>query len=242
MTSLVCCPYCPDSGGFIAPSQILLQKHIKLAHSHEPGFRIECSRPLCTRVFTNYRTYENHLLQHKRRASSSPLAETVQTVEHEADIDEADIDESGVQIEATDDSVEIHNLTDYCAKWILKTSETRHLTRCSSIGIVKDVSELVKEVCTCIEEQVKSCLEDNGLQFNTIRGLSDIFSENNEVVSPFCDLSTFYQQLSYYKRNYGFIVSVTVFFTSCLLLFEKEPRRIVLAESIEDPVGVFKLK
>ena len=30
-----------------------------------PGFQIECKEPLCLHKFSNWRTYQNHLLVHK---------------------------------------------------------------------------------------------------------------------------------------------------------------------------------
>lgn len=84
------------------------------------------------------------------------------------------------------------DFTHYCAKWILKTSETRRLTRNSTLGIVQDVTDLVREVSTSIEDQVKVCLQQNGINFDTVLGLSDVFSENNPITMPFSELMTFH--------------------------------------------------
>ena len=204
------CSYCPCSEQFCAPSQKLLERHIKLAHTHEPGFRIKCSHLSCSRFFTNYRTYQNHLRLHK----SGPEDEG-NNIEHEVSrgcIGEIDSEIMEVQNNCENADTEISpNLTDYCARWILKTSETRKLTRVATVGIVEDVSELVKEVVSCVETQVKGCLENGGINFTSIPGLCDIFSHNNEVVTPLSPLMTFHQQLMYYKRNYNFIVSLIMF-------------------------------
>ena len=58
--------------------------------------------------------------------------------------------------------------------WILKTSETRKLTGIATVGIVEDVLELVKEVVSRVETQVKGCLENGGVNFTSIPGLCDI--------------------------------------------------------------------
>ena len=54
------CEYCDNDNyePFIAPSSKLN------VHSQDPGFSIECKHPSCSRVFVNYRTYQNHLLKH----------------------------------------------------------------------------------------------------------------------------------------------------------------------------------
>ena len=55
------CRYCSE---LCAPSRKLLARHVRLVHSHEPGFHIGCCYSSCSRVFRNYRTYQNHLLSH----------------------------------------------------------------------------------------------------------------------------------------------------------------------------------
>ena len=96
----------------------------------------------------------------------------------------------------------------YCAKWILRTSETRKLTRSTTVGIVSDVSELLSDVVTGIKTQVETCFRDNGLEPSGITGLDSIFSSQNHKVVPFSNLATFHHQLSYYKHRFDFIVSV----------------------------------
>ena len=49
--------------------------------------------------------------------------------------------------------------------------------------IVEDVSELVKEVVTCIESQITSCLGKSGIDFASIPRLRGIFSTTNETVT-----------------------------------------------------------
>ena len=49
------------------------------------------------------------------------------------------------------------NFTDFCAKWISKTREARKPNRNATVGIVEDVVDLVKEVSSCLADQVKSC-------------------------------------------------------------------------------------
>ena len=49
-------------------------------------------------------------------------------------------------------------MTDYCAKWIPKTSKTRSLTRTAMVGIVHDLFHLIEEVMLSIREQVKKIM------------------------------------------------------------------------------------
>ena len=54
---------------FCAPSQKLLERHFKFVHSNDPGFSIHCST--CHRKYTNYCTYQNHLLKHKKEINNT---------------------------------------------------------------------------------------------------------------------------------------------------------------------------
>ena len=47
-------------------------------------------------------------------------------------------------------------MTDYCARWILKTSETRCLTRTAMVGIVHDVLILLRRLCRQSESKLKN--------------------------------------------------------------------------------------
>ena len=65
-----CCLYCICSDAFCAPSEQLLERHIRLTHSQDPDFRIECKHTSCSRVFTNFRTNNNHLLTRRKDESN----------------------------------------------------------------------------------------------------------------------------------------------------------------------------
>lgn len=208
------CQYCPS---FVAPSAKLLERHLKITHYNEPGFNFTCPEVSCTRVFSNYRTYQNHLLTHKNSVSSNTMIQQPVNIE-EHDCSEISVrltdtsapsDEAAVNESYCEDTIGMteEEMTDYCARWILKTSETRCLTRTAMVGIVHDVSDLIEEVMSSIREQVKKCLRDSSIEIDSIPGLTDIFTTNGAFIFPFSQLTTFQQQLSYYKEHYNFIVS-----------------------------------
>ena len=78
-------------------------------------------------------------------------------------------------------------------------------TRVATIGIVEDVADLIKEICLHLENQVKSCLQQSGINYLTVDGLLDLFTTRNENVVPFSHLMTHHQQLSYYRKHYNLI-------------------------------------
>ena len=44
------------------------------------------------------------------------------------------------------------------AKWILRTSETRYLTRKATVGMVEDVSDLIEVVSQSLHDQIHAVL------------------------------------------------------------------------------------
>lgn len=192
------CSFCTDE--FLAPSEKVLLNHIRLAHSHDPGFCIQCSHSGCSRTFKNFRTYQNHRLQHSRCVETA--SESSESDHNEYDVNEGDQDdESDVVCAPTVTDVQL-----YSAKWILKTRETRSLTRSATQGVLEDVQDLISFVTQTLESQTHSVLQANGIVPSMISGLSDVF--NGPCTQPFQGLTSFHQQLQYCRNNFNFIVSM----------------------------------
>jgi len=51
------CPFCAAS----APSVSRLLAHIRMMHTCDPGFHIQCGLQGCQRTFRNFYTYRNHV-------------------------------------------------------------------------------------------------------------------------------------------------------------------------------------
>ena len=141
-TATFSCPYCPKD--YLAPSETLLLTHIRITHSNEPNFSIQCSTNGCARTFTNFRTYQNHRLTHRNQVSCPLLTD-----------DEVEDEGRGNYMYAVDaDSPQVltaispttTDMQSFAAKWILKTRETRGLTRTAMQGVIQDVGDLVSFV------------------------------------------------------------------------------------------------
>ena len=153
------CLYCPK---FEAPSKRLLHHHIRLVHSQDPSFIIQCSYCSCTfrniEVFktTNWDTSQAEDRQEESDCSTDYL---------EFNSDEDTI----VQRQPTND----HSL--YSAKWILKMSETRKLTRAATISIVEDTSDFIEEILMNAKDQL--LISMNEVALNVIRMLETLSRE-----------------------------------------------------------------
>ena len=207
MANFFCCSFC--AGEFVAPSERLLLTHIRLAHSHDPDFSIQCSFTGCSRTFKNFRTYQNHCLKHSQREPETSDGGVVSR--------EDDLSEGAESLDSYDEDLfapTTDEMQMYAAKWILKTRETRSLTRAAMQGVLEVVQDLVHFVTQTLECQTHSILQANGIVPGTLPGLSDVFS--GPSTRPFEGLTSFHQQLQYCHDNLGFIVSLFTCVTLCL--------------------------
>lgn len=172
-----------------------------MVHSLDPNFSIQCDFVGCSRTFKNFRTYQNHRNSHRKSERGEEAQDTF-------DIDsnsELDADRPSYQYTPPTET----DMQSYAARWILGTSEKRSLTRIASLGIVEDVSTLIKFVTEVLQQQVGCILRENGINSSAVTsGLDDIFA--SPVTTPFNGLLSFYQQLQYYGEHFNFIVSFSI--------------------------------
>lgn len=186
------CPYCNDQE-FVAPSKALLMIHVRIVHSLDPDFSIQCSKDNCSRTFTNFRTFQNHLLTHN--LDEPPL---ISPEEHQIEPDYS-IETELVALPCEEE------IKSYCAKWILKTSETRSLTRRATLGIVEDNSSLVTFITQLLWKRASAILVSSEVDTSVISRFDELFSSS--LTKPFNGLTSFHQQLCYYRDNFNLIVS-----------------------------------
>ena len=154
--------YCPEE--YSAPSEALLLTHIRIVHANDPGFSIQYSLNGCERMFTNFRTYQNHRLTHRYMRNSSPPAEDV------IESDELDFSPLSAPLPTATD------MQSLSAKWILKTRETRSLTHTAMQGIIEDVTDLVGFVTHTLQSQTHAILQTHEIDPQSVSGLDDVFT------------------------------------------------------------------
>lgn len=205
----------------MAPSEVLLLNHIRLVHSCDPNFSIQCSFPGCSRTFKNFRTYQNHRCYHRH-----------QHVE-ECSTYGSDDFESEIETElCMTPAVQLPDLQTYAAQWILKTRESRYLTRAATQGVIEDVQDLLSVISQSMETQTRAVLCESGIDFDSVPNLERVFS--GPATKPFEGVSSFHQQMQYYRKHFNLVVSILhfcVFRQFILKYLLKEPRRIVLKET-----------
>ena len=145
------------------------------------------------------------MLSHRTASSSSSsqindVPQNYEIIEEQLDSNKSDYNSSG-----TSDNYAEHNdvvdFTQHAAKWILKTSESRSLTRSATIGIVQDVSYLIDDIVSHVKQQLTVILQNHSIDTAVIEPAFD-----HNYTRPFNGLQTFHQQLQYYKKSFGLIV------------------------------------
>ncbi len=192
------CPYCSDCDEYSAPSEHLLLTHIRMVHSFDPNFSIQCDKHGCARTFKNFRTYQNHRNSHIK--SGSDIPQEVPEENFQCDDIQPELDQASPPTEI--------DMQSYAAKWILGTSEKRSLTRSASLGIVEDVAMLVEFTVETLQTQVQRVMSENDIHSTAVMsGLKEVFT--SPVTKPFNGISSFYQQLQYYEKHFNLTVSLS---------------------------------
>ena len=94
------------------------------------------------------------------------------------------------------------------AQFILKTKETNLLTQTCLDNIVNDSTQVVHGTVKTIQSGLQNCLENAGIDFEAVPGLSELFKEENPISNPFKHVSTKYQQDAYFEEHFGLVVSL----------------------------------
>ena len=72
-------------------------------------------------------------------------------------------------------------------------------------AIIHDVQSLHDVALSSLRSQIMDKLKEEDLPNNVVDFVEDIFSQAPEI---FCGLQTQHQQLSYFKANFNFVVSL----------------------------------
>ena len=100
------------------------------------------------------------------------------------------------------------------ALYILRTKEVNLLTQKCVDDIVLGTGELIRSTVETVGNGVRECLNSAGIPCETVPGLQELFAANNPVSNPFEHVSTKYKQMSFFKQEFGLIVSI---YFNCVL-------------------------
>lgn len=216
MPTLICplCPYERTSRLNFNLTDFL--KHIKLFHSHQPGFSITCGLHGCLRTFKNFRSFQNHvydyhggdctLTNHEgddKEASDDPDDADDESCLDGGGFDDHDVGDNG---ENSTKSSSGQNLQRSAALFLMHLKEKHLITQTALQGVIEGVSGLMQGHLDSLHSEVCQQLSLAGVSDSIISSLGMIFSNDGAHGRPFAGLETHYQQLKFYRDQFNFIV------------------------------------
>lgn len=91
------------------------------------------------------------------------------------------------------------------ATWILKTRERHRIPLSVMDSLIYDVQSLFDIIVSNLSSQVQDCLQNSDVSQGVVESVGSMF---HSYPSVFTGLQTQQQQLSYFRRNFNFVVSV----------------------------------
>lgn len=189
--------------------------HLVSVHRNDPHIHITCEVPGCQVTFTRVHSYKSHLRRsHKNVDLKAESGE--EKDQQEGDEEEMmEIDDEASPLDMpTDDTGLYDKLEDRAeankrlnALYLLKTKETQLLTQKAVDEIVEGSTALVRNTVELIRDQVSNRLDSAGIRFDAVPGLEELFKEDHSNSNPFGHISTKSKQSSFYKENFGLVVS-----------------------------------
>lgn len=127
-------------------------KHIKLFHSHQPGFTITCGIGGCQRSFTKFRTFQNHIsaLHRHQEALSNTTTFDTPSADGVVDIDDDyqgfGEDDNVASMEERGEVVDCHAmLQKNSALFLMGLKEEHKLTQGAVMGVVEGITSLAQQ-------------------------------------------------------------------------------------------------
>ena len=102
------------------------------------------------------------------------------------------------------------------ALFILKTKEVLNISQTATDQILNDVTEMIENTVSQIESRVSSILTANGSSMNDIKGLRDIFGDQ-DLRNPFHAIKTQYMQQKYFQDHLGLVVITNNLITNIMI-------------------------
>lgn len=212
MSSLIC-PICPpERTSHLKFNLTKFMKHIKLFHSHQPGFSITCGLHGCLRTFRNFRTFQNHVSDYHAGCDNYDVGcdgecEPDSIPEDDLTDDHDYSDGDGDHYYPVNQSVTLQEST---ALFLMGLKEKHKLTQVALQGVIEGVTSLMQCHFDSLHTQVCQQLRSANTPETVIGNLSSLFSENGTVGQPFAGLETQHQQLKFYRDHFNLIVSFSI--------------------------------
>ena len=186
----------------------LMLAHVRIIHASSPGFRIGCYARGCSRLFTSFCSYRNHVYTFHGGSSYSSYVEptSVPGDEDDGTGDDA-MDASGSVGEPESTLPDENQVQRAAALTLLKIREVHRLPQSVMGAITADFQSLFDVALTVLKHSVTSTLQTAEVNPETTQEVTGHFEIPSSYTSLFRGLQTQHQHLQYCKRHFNLVVS-----------------------------------
>jgi hypothetical protein len=200
ITMVYSCEMCRGNHvSFVAREIATIFNHYGRCHRHDPNFFVACKVCGCGASYKNYEGFKSHIRRHKEVTIQNDFADAIVDINRyeEPEYEQAEYEPVEPEI----------NFKKQNALFLLKTKEVYQLSQKAATTLLSDTTSLVQSCVEQVQDKVKDCMDNAGIQFDDIPGLKEIFSPKNEISNPFTGLKTTCEQKTYFIEEFGLVVS-----------------------------------
>ena len=214
LIQMITCPLCPATC-FTTVANLL--KHVRITHSDQENFCIQCNLQGCKRTFRKLKCFKNHIYTYH------DIGALEESAEEESRLDPAigsgvfyEDSSTGMfpSSENSSDSSDIPLLSETqlqraAATWILKTRECHRIPLSVMDAVISDLQSLFQLALGEIRNRIELSLRDVAVPEQVVDHIRGELSEQSPYANVFQGLETQHQQLCYFRRNFKLVVRST---------------------------------
>ena len=202
--------------GFLSPSLDLNISHLRLVHSGDPHFHVQCNIDQCEEEFRSFSAYNSHVYRKHRIALGleRPAQESMdQSTGLLPDINdtpaEPETSEQQFSYIAESDlirpSLGPSAYTERNAEFLMALTEGKHLSQSAIDEVIRGCRNIHDQAVAQYKEEAERKLEEAGIHPSVI--------SNIEQCDPFENLESAYLRKKYYKEHFGYMVYTCIVLT-----------------------------
>lgn len=188
-------------------------RHVYAVHSAEPGFSVQCGINGCSRTFTVFKSFRQHVRRrHSDFAAGIEDDDAEQREDQGVDMETVNGDSSGIPAESEVNAAEHEeprvDLKRNAALFLLKMKEVNRVSQRALDEIVGDVTDLLEYRLSQLKEDILAKLDPEAAE--------PITAKIDDIAKPFKGLESRHLQEDYYKEELDMLVKI-LYFRGCLM-------------------------
>ena len=188
---------------FIGDTLPSLLNHLRRIHRNDPGFHALCGVNGCSRTYRNFYSLKCHFY---RKHGDLLRPQDHFNDRGQENLEDDEVDQEIIEIPFNIEE-EVHKHTRSNALCILQVKDEGKIPQTVVDYVVKNTTQIVENTVEIVKSALKDRLKNVGLEMENIPGVTDLFEEDSVIRKPFLHLASETSQTSYYRENFGLVVS-----------------------------------